>query len=351
MAKQNAGSSDAGRMESGSISTGSVHSTDKRAGIRPLRSWSSADRSAAAADRDGEGRGLRDIRRFSVAGPASSGSGGGGGSSGGSRSLHTWAEEDEGMAGSVPAARANIQVARRALGDGAFTTLESGSSGSSSQHTGSSSGGGGRHRRLRTPYSISIPSVVGSPLSFTQSFLASRTSMYGKHPPSSQMRAAHIDWDSVSAMDGPGSKSRRGPPHAPRPHMPAVAPGLPYQYLQGLYAGQGPLAHPPPLHPPLPQPAPHAHAPHHVAGPAVPLLSDDCIPMQAAGDWGRQAAWDYACGHHPLLASFSVPLALRLSTSWRCTLLCVIAASVVCVVVGTPVALAVLLAHEAQLVE
>ncbi|KAJ2435005.1 hypothetical protein GGF42_009129, partial [Coemansia sp. RSA 2424] len=70
----------------------------------------------------------------------------------------------------------------------------------STQHTASNSVGGS-HRRLRTPYSISIPSMIGSPLSFTQSFLASRSSMYGRQPPSSQIRAAHIDWDSLSMME------------------------------------------------------------------------------------------------------------------------------------------------------
>ncbi|KAJ2518992.1 hypothetical protein GGI11_002704 [Coemansia sp. RSA 2049] len=59
------------------------------------------------------------------------------------------------------------------------------------------------HQRLRTPYSISIPSIIGSPLSFTQPFLAtaSRTSMFGRQPPSSQIRAAHIDWDSLSMAE------------------------------------------------------------------------------------------------------------------------------------------------------
>ncbi|KAJ2375521.1 hypothetical protein GGI05_007133 [Coemansia sp. RSA 2603] len=50
--------------------------------------------------------------------------------------------------------------------------------------------------------------MIGSPLSFTQSFLASRTSMYGKQPPSSQMRAAHIDWDSLSMMEALGGGNR-----------------------------------------------------------------------------------------------------------------------------------------------
>ncbi|KAJ2663340.1 hypothetical protein IWW48_001442 [Coemansia sp. RSA 1200] len=59
------------------------------------------------------------------------------------------------------------------------------------------------HQRLRTPYSISIPSIIGSPLSFTQPFLAtaSQTSMFGRQPPSSQIRAAHIDWDSLSMAE------------------------------------------------------------------------------------------------------------------------------------------------------
>ncbi|KAI8323872.1 hypothetical protein GQ54DRAFT_296455 [Martensiomyces pterosporus] len=67
---------------------------------------------------------------------------------------------------------------------------------------GSSSSSSSHHQHAHpVPHSISIPSRIGSPLSFTQSFLASRSSMYGRHPPSSQIRAAHIDWDSLSMME------------------------------------------------------------------------------------------------------------------------------------------------------
>ncbi|KAJ2033447.1 hypothetical protein H4S04_009311, partial [Coemansia sp. S16] len=94
---------------------------------------------------------------------------------------------------------------KRMVPEATFGFLDVSSSSSSSgppstQHTASNSVGGS-HRRLRTPYSISIPSMIGSPLSFTQSFLASRSSMYGRQPPSSQIRAAHIDWDSLSMME------------------------------------------------------------------------------------------------------------------------------------------------------
>ncbi|KAJ1796751.1 hypothetical protein LPJ59_003558, partial [Coemansia sp. RSA 2399] len=108
---------------------------------------------------------------------------------------------------------------RRTMPEAAFSFIDIGSSNSSGivggpapstlAPTASSVGAAGprsamsHHQRLRTPYSISIPSIIGSPLSFTQPFLAaaSRTSMYGRQPPSSQIRAAHIDWDSLSMAE------------------------------------------------------------------------------------------------------------------------------------------------------
>ncbi|KAJ2854403.1 hypothetical protein GGI22_004506, partial [Coemansia erecta] len=90
---------------------------------------------------------------------------------------------------------------RRTMPEAAFSFVDIGSSNSSGIGGGpppstlapnaSSAGAAGarnamsHHQRLRTPYSISIPSIIGSPLSFTQPFLAtaSRTSMYGRQPP------------------------------------------------------------------------------------------------------------------------------------------------------------------------
>ncbi|KAJ2348883.1 hypothetical protein GGF43_004493, partial [Coemansia sp. RSA 2618] len=218
----------------------------------------------------------------------------------------------------------------------------------------------GRHRRLRTPYSISIPSMVGSPLSFTQSFLASRTSMYAKHPPSSQMRAAHIDWDSLSMMDELSSWSANraelpmwAAKNGPRPHVLAGSGMslLPHQYVhvpgQAPYAGhvaQPSYPHWPPPHSAAPVP------PHMQMGsyPAHAALLNGTGAAAAAG-WDPQAVWDYACHHHPLLASFSVASAMRLSERWRWVLLCIVAVATLCVLVGIPIALAVLLGRESAL--
>ncbi|KAJ1940684.1 hypothetical protein GGF37_003872, partial [Kickxella alabastrina] len=109
-----------------------------------------------------------------------------------------------GSSNSVAAANGGGAVINRFIPETTFGFQDMGSSSSSSgpfsaQQT--AGNGGGNGRRLRTPYSISIPSMIGSPLSFTQPFLASRTSIYGGQPPSSQIRAAHIDWDSLSMVE------------------------------------------------------------------------------------------------------------------------------------------------------
>ncbi|KAJ2544253.1 hypothetical protein GGH12_004584 [Coemansia sp. RSA 1822] len=382
-----------GHGDNGSNSAGSVHSskdilhgqTEPRMqkNNRPLRSWSSSEKSGPAME-DGD-RAARDMRRFSVAGPASSS---GSRKSHTPRSLPTWAEEDdetpETTGRGVPSGSAHMarlatamhsmhvrnpshQPASRHAHANVFVrrAMDAGSSSSSSgsvQHNthsnSSSSSGDSRHKRLRTPYSISIPSMVGSPLSFTQSFLASRTSMYAKQPPSSQMRAAHIDWDSLSMMEelSNWSSNRADMPMwagkgATRPHMLAGSGMslLPHQYVQ--MPGQIPQA----SH--VSQPAMHHHM-HQQQAPMPPqpqsglsgahaaLLNDPNVP---ANGWNPQAVWDYACYHHPLLASFSVASGLQLSARWRWVLLCVIAVSALSVLVGTPVILAVLLGREAIL--
>ncbi|KAJ2713251.1 hypothetical protein H4R19_002343 [Coemansia spiralis] len=380
----------------------------KRGSIRPLRSWSSSEKRAPMDD--AEGGGQRDLRRFSVAGPASSaGSTSGSRKSHTPRSLHTWAEEDDEMpdgarlasqagramaarvaavhgshshasghqsrltpkqvGGSVSASSSGSMYLKRVGGDGLVGFPDGGSSSSSSS-------GSAKHKRLRTPYSISIPSLVGSPLSFTQSFLASRTSMYAKHPPSSQIRAAHIDWDSFSMMEDMAAWGARGTAYQPGLHRtPMLGPApagsgmsvFQQQYLHHVY-GRTPLAaHPSQLAPPLQHPsrqpshpaaaaaAAHPglhHGPPLPAGTRLPAavhaaeLDEAYAAMALADEWDKQATWDYVCLHHPLLASFTVASAARLSVRWRWCLLCIVAASAVCVLVGTPVALTILLARD-----
>ncbi|KAJ2879195.1 hypothetical protein H4R27_005442 [Coemansia aciculifera] len=282
----------------------------------------------------------------------------------------------------------------------------------STQHTASNSVGGS-HRRLRTPYSISIPSMIGSPLSFTQSFLASRSSMYGRQPPSSQIRAAHIDWDSLSMMEEAAwgnSGVNRGdlpvwqqqgmglpidmacgggiaakPNVAPqlnfqRAHLPAGAMGevIP-QHLQHIYQQQH-LMYPhhqlhyhhlqqqqllqqQQMHQQRQQAVRnscvsdvlHAHMTAAAAaatsgGGGLPgSLGDVCASMAqvaVASEWERQMAWDYACHHHPLLASFSVASPLKLSAVWRWALLVVLVIGTLCVLIGIPAALTALLGRQ-----
>ncbi|KAJ2836469.1 hypothetical protein FBU31_001366, partial [Coemansia sp. 'formosensis'] len=392
--------------------------------IRTLRSWSSSDKHGPRLE--DQGKGGRGPRRFSVAGPA--GSTAGSRQSQKHLSLHTWAEEDElpdtsggphhnpaaAMGASVLASRnavlagqqlhAGRQAAnhyrnlshgnhqagprhfapnsssssvssgtgggpfgKRMVPEATFGFLDVASSSSSSgppstQHTASA---GGSHRRLRTPYSISIPSMIGSPLSFTQSFLASRSSMYGRQPPSSQIRAAHIDWDSLSMMEEWGNGVNRGDlpvwhqgmgqpidlacgggiarPNVAgqsqlnfqRAHLPAMGEALP-QHLQHIY--QQHQLHYHHLQQQMLQQqmhqqrqeaarnscvsgALHTHMAAAVTSEGLPgSLGDMCASMaQAAviGEWERQMAWDYACHHHPLLASFSVASPLKLSSFWR----------------------------------
>ncbi|KAJ2777683.1 hypothetical protein H4R18_005020, partial [Coemansia javaensis] len=336
-----------------------------------LRSRSSSEKRASATE-DHDAQEVRDVRRFSVAGPASSAGAGAGAAAaaaaaaGGQRkshtprSLHTWAEEDDEApegppagpaalarmgrlgsgsghqqqagshlrnhsAGNQPARHPSKQgggsvgsgsmYAKRVVPDGAGVFADGGSSsGSSNTHSsGSSSSHSAKHKRLRTPYSISIPSLVGSPLSFTQSFLASRTSMYAKHPPSSQIRAAHIDWDSLSMLEEVGWGGSRGA----RPAHPAMlraqmlaAPALfQNQYLQYLYAqhlyGHAPHPTPPPQAQSRPQPhqpaaslatahpAPLTSAVSLSANAHAAALEDAYAAMAAADEWGKQAAWDY----------------------------------------------------------
>ncbi|KAJ2468412.1 hypothetical protein GGI02_003704 [Coemansia sp. RSA 2322] len=310
---------------------------------------------------------------------------------------------------------------KRLLPEAAFGFVDvassSGSSGPlSTQHTAASIGvgGTGSHRRLRTPYSISIPSMIGSPLSFTQSFLASRSSMYGRQPPSSQIRAAHIDWDSLSMMEEAAWGANRadlpawqqgmplpidfvcGAGIAAKPAgalgQPQVAFQRPIQpagatcdaaphHLQQIYQQQQHLQYPHASphyqhllqqlqqqqqrrHPHqaglLPQQAArtscvsgalHAHMTAAVTGSGgLPgSLGDACVGMAqlaVAEEWERQMAWDYACHHHPLLASFSVASPLKLSAAWRWMLLVVLVVSTLCVLVGTPAALTILLGRD-----
>ncbi|KAJ1953111.1 hypothetical protein EC988_003181, partial [Linderina pennispora] len=282
-------------------------------------------------------------------------------------------------------------------------------------------------------YSISIPSMISSPLSFNQPFLASRTSMYGKHPPSSQIRAAHIDWDSLSMMEELGwnapSSSRadwqvwRGPvapsfaangstsghgkaPKGSNPFMqqPQVAftqqlqlqhqqqqylhylqhmqhisqqPHPTHQQHQGLQpqhqqsqTHQQPQTHQP-TQPPLPTMQPPAHAQPQMAPQAGPNGAQQPIPVPGGhlfgdalgmagiaehgarstplsllGERGQQLAWEYARQFHPILVSFSTASPHKLSVSWRWTLLFFLALSTLCVVVGVPVVLTILLRQE-----
>ncbi|KAJ2484721.1 hypothetical protein IWW47_005642, partial [Coemansia sp. RSA 2052] len=78
-------------------------------------------------------------------------------------------------------------------------------------------------------------------------------------------------------------------------------------------------------------------------------LGDVCASMAqvaVASEWERQMAWDYACHHHPLLASFSVASPLKLSAVWRWVLLVVLAITTLFVLIGTPAALTVLLGQQ-----
>ncbi|KAJ1773395.1 hypothetical protein LPJ74_000648 [Coemansia sp. RSA 1843] len=68
--------------------------------------------------------------------------------------------------------------------------------------------------------------------------------------------------------------------------------------------------------------------------------------LTLASEFEKQMSWDYACQRHPLLSSFAVAAPLRLSLTWRWGLLCIVLASTGCVLIGTPVALMVLLAHQ-----
>ncbi|KAJ1950609.1 hypothetical protein FBU59_000595 [Linderina macrospora] len=216
--------------------------------------------------------------------------------------------------------------------------------------------------------------MIGSPLSFNQPFLASRTSMYGKHPPSSQIRAAHIDWDSLSMMEELGwnapSSSRadwqgwRGP-GAPGfaanggggGHGKAAKSGNPFmqqpqaaftqhpqqqylQYLQHMHS-----IRPNGAQQPIPAPGGHLFGDalgmdsmaEHVARPT---------PLSLLGERGQQLAWEYARQFHPILVSFSAASPHKLSVSWRWTLLFFLALSMLCVVVGVPVVLTILLRQE-----
>ncbi|KAJ2783343.1 hypothetical protein GGI18_003528, partial [Coemansia linderi] len=394
----------------------SMQSNHSGSNIRTLRSWSSSDKHGPRLE--DQGKGGRGPRRFSVAGPAGSGGSTGSRQSQKHLSLHTWAEEDElpdtsgsfnnpAMAASASAlasrngvaghagkhsqaanhyhslSHGNHQAAtrhfahnnssnssvsstgvfgKRAVPDATFGFLDVSSTGSSSgppstQHTASLGG----HRRLRTPCSISIPSMIGSPLSFTQSFLASRSSMYGRQPPSSQIRAAHIDWDSLSMMEEAWGGVNRGDlpvwhgmglpidvacgggiaakPNLlqlnfQRAHLPAGE-AIP-QHLQHIYQQQYPnhqlLYHlqqqQQQLQQAQRQQATRHSGPMHAAitsGGGLPgTLGDVCASMAqvaVTSEWERQMSWDYACHHHPLLASFSVASPLKLSAVWRWALL------------------------------
>ncbi|KAI9505288.1 hypothetical protein GGI25_003618 [Coemansia spiralis] len=376
------------------------------AAIRPLRSWSSSEKSGPCL----EPRRPRGPRRFSVAGPAASSgsvkSGAGSRKSHALLSLHTWAEEEEvaddpfvrpvaakthpGQALSHTHHKQQSSVfVRRAIPEAALSFVDIGLSCSSSGGTMQSVV---RGHRLRTPYSISIPSMIGSPLSFTQPFLAaSRTSIYGRQPPSSQIRAAHIDWDSQSmaeeAWNGnrnadlplwqgmaidPSSFSKNGRGVAGVHKAAANAPGA--------FCGQ-------PYFPHAQLPAHLQYARQHLLiqqqkqerestgnhrqqdqQPSQPQQLGDLFPdllqpnmaelhsggvhpaamaqLAALCELEKQMSWDYTCQHHPMLASFAVASPLKLSSRWRWGLLCVVVASTLCVFVGTPVALIVLLAYQ-----
>ncbi|KAJ1814671.1 hypothetical protein LPJ56_004788, partial [Coemansia sp. RSA 2599] len=494
-------------------------------GIRPLRSWSSSEKHAPSLD-ETQMRAMRGVRRFSVAGPASnSGSTAGSRKSHTLLSLPTWAEEEDevglensprvfgdpmlmdvaadggqGRSRSVPpqqqarhavpmgepaggvkgqgrpqhgsisngsthsSAGTQTAFAKRIIPEATFSFLDmtssSSSSGAASVQRGSSVRG--NQRRLRTPYSISIPSMIGSPLSFTQSFLASRTSMYGRQPPSSQIRAAHIDWDSLSAMEevaaswgggaggcGGGSGNRDLPPwHQGLPASIDAAAGknlsqrqsrdaagayfrgpgsrLAFPEVAGL-AGAAPgnpmtiqqqyrfyqqqqqrllyqqymwqrlqLQHQAQQIQPQPrkhlgsQPQPHhqnqqqgekPHKEHFYKAPprgqadglgdallqgapaganltaahfggitqgsagggmtpdAVGDMHISTAHMALLDEWEKQMAWDYACHQHPMLMSFGVASGLRLGVFWRWLLLGIVGIAVVCVLIGSPVAL------------
>ncbi|KAJ2805024.1 hypothetical protein H4R20_002263 [Coemansia guatemalensis] len=302
----------------------------RHGGMRALRSWSSSEHSAGS---DGEARRAGSERRSSVAGPmGSAGSSAGSRTSRTPRSLHTWAEEDDEEGAGI------AQITAQAAQAGSTS-----SSGRSTQHAATNSSGSSRHTRLRTPYSLSIPSLVGSPQSFTQPFLASRTSVYARHPPSSQLRAAHIDWDRLSLDEiAAWSATKPGLHAASRPHVFARLPQQQQQQQQQHAQGQATR----PTH------GMATTIPQHY----VPLTTATSLGASGPGvssgaaltdEWSRQAVWNYACRHHPLLASFSVPSALRLSVRWRWGLLCLIAAAALCVLIGVPVALTVLLPREA----
>ncbi|KAJ1643606.1 hypothetical protein J3B02_001951 [Coemansia erecta] len=386
--------------------------------------------------------------------------------------------------------------AKRIIPEATFSFLDMASSCSSSGAGSIQRGSSvrGNQRRLRTPYSISIPSMIGSPLSFTQSFLASRTSMYGRQPPSSQIRAAHIDWDSLSAMEeaaawgggagcGGGGGNSNGNRDLPlwqqglsasidtttagknaslmqsvdasgacynrgagsRLAFPEIS-GLAgvagsspmtiqqqyhfyqqqqqrllyQQYMwqrlqiqqqilqsqrdsicqqqQQQQQHQMPIQHQPKKHlsgKPQPQQTQQqqtqngkAHKEHfykapshgqaegpedvflqgtaatanltaaHFGGITQGSASGGVVPS-AVGDlhistahmalldkWEKQMAWDYACHQHPLLMSFGVASGLRLGVFWRWLLLGIMGIAVVCVLIGSPVALTLFLAQD-----
>ncbi|KAJ2216543.1 hypothetical protein IW140_001556 [Coemansia sp. RSA 1813] len=392
--------------------------------------------------------------------------------------------------------------ARRTMPESAFSFIDLGSSNGSSTGplpstlpTNTSSVGapaGGRsgagvphHQRLRTPYSISIPSIIGSPLSFTQPFLAtaSRTSMYGRQPPSSQIRAAHIDWDSLSMAEEllgpsppwgggavlPNSGNRNGAgcgggagdlplwqQGAAIDHPPFVSSGsgfadksaahnvaggrfgLPqkevgsfggpsagmdhqsrlenyYHYQQYLLQSAAKqqqmllqqqflqqhkqnVAYQQQQQQQQKQYRSHhllqqlqnqqqqqqqqqnepysEFSPGHMANSASVTAAAATVTagmhsnssnvggliqphvaineaygaamaqLTLASEFEKQMSWDYACQRHPLLSSFAVAAPLRLSLTWRWGLLCIVLASTGCVLIGTPVALMVLLAHQ-----
>ncbi|KAJ2636079.1 hypothetical protein GGF40_003226 [Coemansia sp. RSA 1286] len=286
----------------------------------------------------------------------------GNGSSGGGvqnqrRSQH--GSISNGSTHSVGGGGAQAAFAKRIIPEATFSFLDMASSCSSSgagsiQHNPSARG---NQHRLRTPYSISIPSMIGSPLSFTQSFLASRTSMYGRQPPSSQIRAAHIDWDSLSAMEEAGAWGGGGGGSSNR-DLPLWQQGLPASIDPAT--GKG-------THPTLSK---DAAAPSHgqaeglgdafAQGAAAANLtaahfggitqgSGGMTPPDAVGDmhistahmalldeWEKQMAWDYACHQHPLLMSFGVASGLRLDVFWRWLLLAIVGIAVVCVLIGSP---------------
>ncbi|PIA19714.1 hypothetical protein COEREDRAFT_13038 [Coemansia reversa NRRL 1564] len=302
----------------------------RHGGMRILRSWSSSEHSAGS---DGETRRVGSERRSSVAGPmGSAGSLTGSRTSHTPRSLHTWAEEDDEEGAGI------VQNVAQATQAGSTS-----SSGRSTQHAATNSSGSSRHTRLRTPYSLSIPSLVGSPQSFTQPFLASRTSVYARHPPSSQLRAAHIDWDRLSLDEIAAWSAAKPALHAAsRPHVFARPPQQQQQQQQqhlqetAMRPAHGMATTIPQHYVPLAAATNlRASRPEIVSG---PVLTDE---------WSRQAVWNYACRHHPLLASFSAPSALHLSVRWRWGLLCLIATAALCVLIGTPIALTVLLPREA----